>query len=128
MARSRTNRSADIPVEDPGGWQEIPRSEEVKNYSQALRQLWRRTTLTRILSLVLGVYIAFVVFYTFGGPGIPASTTSEGQKVFILTSVMWFGFLLFFVAPVVMFVFRPRRARVSRRTTEPVRRTSERGD
>jgi len=104
-----------FPKEDPGGWQEIPRTPEVQEYSRGLFGLIRRSSLMKVCALVAAGYVTWVFIKYIGIAGLGGEVSKQARNAAVDVSRAWLVLILFFVIPVTLSIFRPRLNRVHRK-------------
>ncbi|MEK7603435.1 MAG: hypothetical protein AAB459_04315 [Patescibacteria group bacterium] len=102
--------------EDPGGWEEIPRTPEVQEYSKGLFGLIKRSTIMKLCAGLAAGYIAWVYIKYFGAFELGGEVTKAERRAAVDVSRACLVLILFFVIPIAINVFRPRLNRVSRRS------------
>lgn len=100
-------------LEDKSHMSELQRSEDVKTYAAAVRQLVRRSIPMRVISLIVGGYIVWLITYVVGIFGVGPSTDSGQRRIALLVSIGWFAATAFFVIPVIAMIYRSRWFRVN---------------
>jgi len=110
---SRKHSFPTLQKEDASNWHELPRTDEIKTYSRAVMQLVRRSIPMRFASLLVGGYITWLIVQIVGIAGVGPTVNDGERRIALLVSIGWFGFMFFFVIPVVAMVYRGRWFRVS---------------
>lgn len=101
--------------EDPGGWEEIPRTPEVQEYSRGLFGLIKRSAIMKLCAGLAATYVAWVYIKYFGAFGLGGQVSKAERRAAVDIARAALVLIAFFVVPTMLNIFRPRLNRVSRR-------------
>jgi hypothetical protein len=104
-----------VHIEDPGNWAEIPRSQEIQEYSSGVRRLFARSLPGRVISIVGIGFMAYVFIKVVGIGSVGGEVTDAERQVAMEVSIAWAIFFLVIALPIAVYIYRPRMYRVSKK-------------